>query len=80
MIGTVKFFAAQKGWGFIVGEDGEDVFVHHLDIQMEGYRTLDAGQRVEYEVEPDPGKGKDRAVRVRPMFNTVDVAQTIEVT
>ena len=49
--GTVKWFNATKGFGFITPEDGgEDVFVHHSEIQMQGYRDLPEGQRVEFEV------------------------------
>jgi len=48
--GTVKWFDAAKGYGFIEREQGEDVFVHFRAIRGEGYRTLDQGQRVEFEV------------------------------
>jgi CspA family cold shock protein len=47
-VGTVKWFNAAKGYGFIVRENGEDVFVHYTAIQAEGYRTLSEGQRVEF--------------------------------
>lgn len=50
-VGAVKWFNAVKGFGFITPDDGgEDVFVHHSAIQMEGYRDLSEGQRVEFEV------------------------------
>ena len=48
--GTVKWFSNEKGFGFIEREGGDDVFVHHSAIQMEGYRTLTEGQRVQFEV------------------------------
>ena len=48
--GTVKWFNAEKGYGFISRDDGDDVFVHHTSIVGEGFRTLDEGQRVEFEV------------------------------
>ena len=48
--GTVKWFSTEKGYGFFAREDGEDVFVHHSAIEMEGYRSLNEGQRVEFEV------------------------------
>lgn len=48
--GTVKWFKADKGYGFITGEDGQDVFVHFSAIEMEGYKTLEEGQKVSYEV------------------------------
>jgi CspA family cold shock protein len=49
-IGTVKFFNAEKGFGFISREQGEDVFVHFSNIQAEGYKTLEEGQKVEFDV------------------------------
>jgi CspA family cold shock protein len=49
--GKVKWFNADKGFGFITGEDGKDVFVHFKSINGEGYRSLEDGQEVEYEVE-----------------------------
>jgi len=52
--GTVKWFNAGKGYGFLAREGGADVFVHQSAIQAEGYRTLAEGQRVEFEVEPGP--------------------------
>ncbi|HET7088619.1 MAG TPA: cold-shock protein [Anaerolineae bacterium] len=52
--GTVKWFNATKGYGFISREGGEDVFVHHSAIQAEGYRSLNEGQRVEFSVERGP--------------------------
>jgi CspA family cold shock protein len=52
--GTVKWFNAEKGFGFISQPDGDDVFVHHTAIQMSGYRALSEGQAVEFEVEQGP--------------------------
>ena len=48
--GTVKWFSDQKGYGFIEQDNGEDIFVHHSEIQDSGFRTLSEGQRVEFEV------------------------------
>lgn len=54
--GTVKWFNATKGYGFISTEEGEDVFVHYSAIETEGFKTLDEGQEVEFEVtEGDKG-------------------------
>jgi CspA family cold shock protein len=50
-VGTVKWFSAEKGYGFIARDGGDDVFVHQSVIQAEGYRTLEEGQRVEFSVE-----------------------------
>jgi CspA family cold shock protein len=49
--GTVKWFNASKGYGFIARSNGDDVFVHQTEIQSEGYRTLNEGQQVEFDVE-----------------------------
>ena len=48
--GTVKWFNAEKGYGFIAVDGGQDVFVHYSAIQADGYRSLEEGQRVEFEV------------------------------
>jgi len=52
--GTVKWFNAGKGYGFIAREAGDDVFVHHSAIEEEGFRSLDEGQQVEFNVEQGP--------------------------
>jgi cold shock protein len=52
--GTVKWFNAAKGYGFIQRESGEDVFVHFSALQTEGYRSLDEGAKVEFEVTTGP--------------------------
>ena len=54
MNGTVKWFNSDKGFGFITGEDGKDVFAHFSQINSDGYRTLDEGQAVSYEVAQGP--------------------------
>ena len=54
IIGTVKWFNATKGYGFIGREEGEDVFVHFSAIQSDGYRKLVAEQQVEFSVEDGP--------------------------
>ncbi len=48
--GKVKWFNADKGYGFITGEDGKDIFVHYSAIQCDGFRTLEEGQSVDYDV------------------------------
>ena len=50
MKGKVKWFNAEKGYGFIEGQDGKDVFVHFSAIEQDGFKTLDEGQEVEFEV------------------------------
>jgi CspA family cold shock protein len=54
MTGTVKWFNGEKGFGFIVGEDGKDVFAHFSQINADGYKSLDEGQRVSYNVVDGP--------------------------
>ena len=62
--GTVKWFNATKGFGFITPDGGgQDLFVHHSEIQMQGYRELPEGQRVEFEI--TQGKKGDQASSVR---------------
>ncbi|MDF2547850.1 cold-shock protein [Anaerosolibacter sp.] len=51
MTGTVKWFNAEKGFGFIEREGGDDVFVHFTAIQSEGFKSLQEGQKVEFEIE-----------------------------
>ena len=62
--GTVKWFDNRKGYGFIEVEDGEDIFVHHSEVQGNGFRTLDEGERVEFDVKQGP-KGDQAANVVR---------------
>jgi CspA family cold shock protein len=54
IVGTVKWFNATKGYGFIGRENGEDVFVHFSAIQSDGYRKLEAEQKVEFSIEEGP--------------------------
>jgi len=61
--GTVKFFNAEKGYGFISREQGEDVFVHYSNIEGRGYRSLEEGQKVEFDVAP--GRKGEEAQNVR---------------
>jgi CspA family cold shock protein len=63
--GTVKWFNASKGYGFIARDSGQDVFVHQSAIQAEGYRTLEEGQRVEFDVES--GDKGPKAVNVKAL-------------
>ena len=51
MRGKVKWFDAKKGYGFISGEDGNDVFVHFTALSMDGFKTLEEGQDVEYDIQ-----------------------------
>ena len=62
MKGTVKWFDSAKGYGFITTEEGSDVFVHYTGIMKEGFRGLDEGQKVEFEI--SEGKKGEQAVNV----------------
>jgi cold shock protein len=62
--GTVKWFNPDKGYGFISQESGDDVFAHFSEIQGEGFKTLDEGQAVEFEVTTG-NNGKQQAVNIR---------------
>lgn len=59
----MKFFNAEKGYGFISRDGMDDVFVHYSNIEGQGYRTLEAGQKVEFEI--GPGRKGDEAQNVR---------------
>ena len=61
--GTVKWFNVDKGYGFIAVDGGRDVFVHFSAIQMDGYRSLEEGQRVEFDIEQSDRGPQASAVR-----------------
>ena len=61
--GTVKWFNNTKGYGFITAEDGTDAFVHHNEIQGEGFKSLDEGDNVEFEL--TEGEKGPKAINVR---------------
>ena len=67
--GTVKWFNAEKGYGFISNDEGgDDIFVHFSSIQVEGFKTLTEGQKVTFETKTDPkNSAKLRAVNVTPI-------------
>lgn len=65
IVGTVKWFNAAKGYGFLGRDDGDDVFVHYSAIHMDGYRRLEKDQQVEFSIEDGP-KGL-QATEVRPI-------------
>lgn len=63
MLGQVKWFEAEKGYGFITTDSGKDVFVHFSQIQVNGYKTLTEGQKVEFEI--TAGQRGDQASNVK---------------
>ena len=63
--GIVKWFSNRKGYGFIEKDEGGDLFVHHSAIQMEGFRTLEEGERVSFEIEDgDRGPSAKNVVKI----------------
>lgn len=64
-VGIVKWFSSVKGYGFIEQEEGEDLFVHFSELQMDGYRTLRGGQKVSFEV--SSGEKGSHAIKVAPL-------------
>ena len=73
MTGMVKKFDSDKGFGFIAVEGERDIFVHHTSIQADGYRTLEAGQCVTFDLEAGPS-GRPQAGNVVVIENAEDVA------
>lgn len=63
MVGTVKWFNSQKGFGFITTQEGNDVFVHYSGIKEDGFKTLEEGQEVEFDV--TEGQKGEQAINVR---------------
>jgi CspA family cold shock protein len=62
--GTVKWFNSQKGYGFIEMDDGKDIFVHHKAIQGNGFKSLDEGEHVEFEIRQGPkGEHAENVIR-----------------
>ena len=62
--GTVKWFSDQKGYGFIEQEDGQDLFVHHTGINASGFKSLNEGQRVRFEIETNEKGPKAKDVEI----------------
>ena len=67
MRSTVKWFDSKKGYGFISGDDGKEYFIHQSNIKMEGFRKLDEGDIVNFEVGLG-GNGKEQALNVNPVL------------
>ena len=76
MRGTVKFFSNLKGWGFITNSDVKDTFFHHSKILMDGFRTLDEGDIVDFEIGND-NNGREQAVNVTPILTLAMVTHEL---
>lgn len=76
MRGTVRWFNSQKGFGFITDSEGKDHFFHHSSIQMDGFRTLDEGDFVEFELGLGT-KDREQAVNVQPIITRKIVAHEL---
>lgn len=74
--GTVKWFNNQKGYGFIKDSEGKDIFVHYSAIQMEGFKNLNDGDIVEYEI-GEGSTGRNQAVNVTPIITLLMVAHEL---
>ena len=77
MKGTVKFFDSQKGWGFLTDSEGKDVFLHYSNIVMIGFRTLDEGDIVSFELGAG-NDGKEQAVNVTPILTMAMVKNALK--
>lgn len=76
MQGTVKFFNVKRGYGFITDTEGKDYFCHHSSIQMDGFRSLEKGDIVEFEIEQDT-RDREQAVNVTPIITRKIVAHEL---
>ena len=76
MQGTVKFFNVKRGYGFITDTEGKDTFVHYSNILIDGFRTLEKGDIVEFEIEQDT-KDRDQAINVTPIITRKIVAHEL---
>lgn len=65
--GTVKWFNSDKGFGFITGEDGQDVFAHFSEIQATGFKSLEEGESVSYDTKTDPKTSKISATKIQKL-------------
>lgn len=76
MQGTVKWFNNSKGFGFLTTDDGRDFFFHHTDIKMDGFRSLDSEDIVDFEIGTDKD-GREKAVNVQPVITRKMVEESL---
>lgn len=77
MRGTVKWFNNQKGYGFITDSEGKDTFFHHSKILMDGFRALDEGDIVDFEIGNDT-TGREQAVNVTPILTVKSIIASLK--
>lgn len=77
MQGTVKWFNAQKGYGFIIAPDGKDIFVHHSNIKMDGFRHLDENDIVSFELGTGEG-GREQAINVQSILTMKMIRKSLK--
>lgn len=78
MQGTVKFFDKNKGWGYIKADDGTEYFIHYSQIQMDGFRTLDADDIVSFEVSEPDENNRIHAVNVQPILTLAMILRELK--
>lgn len=78
MKGTVKWFDAKKGYGFITGGDGKDYFVHHSKILMGGFRKLDTDDIIEFEVGTTETDIREQAINVQPVLTLAMIEKALQ--
>ena len=77
MQGTVKFFHSYRGWGFLTDSEGKDVFIHYSNIVMDGFRTLEEGDFVSFEL-GSGNNGKEQAINVIPILTMAMVEKALK--
>lgn len=78
MQGTIKFFQKSRGWGYIKADDGKEYFVHYSQIQMDGFRTLNAGDIVSFEVSEPDENNRVHATNVQPILTLAMVVRELK--
>lgn len=78
MQGTIKFFQKSRGWGYIKADDGKEYFVHYLQIKMDGFRTLNAGDIVSFEVSELDENNRVHATNVQPVLTLAMVLHELK--
>lgn len=78
MQGTIKFFQKSRGWGYVKADDGQEYFVHYSQIKMDGFRTLNAGDIVSFEVSEPDENSRIHAIDVQPVLTISMVVRELK--